>query len=712
MNLKQQAMKTSINSILAAIVAVAFCAFTSFAQQTGTVWVTAKNAASLHLTVENGEVKTSHVGLENLIQQQGVTSIKKAFPASRRALSNVYELTCQCDANDLLAETAKLADIFETPEIAEAPSSLFTPNDYALAYANDYALELINAKGAWDVSRGKASVVIAITDVNYYTNHEELMGKYTVVSPNYNTDYTHGTAVAIAAAGNTGNNLGKSAIGYLSSLQLRARSYNDVLEASYSGAHVVNMSWTTGCTFNVYAQQAIDEAFANGTVLVASAGNGSTCGGADNLVYPAAYNHVIAVSSVGPNDNHERVIGNPSTTHQHNASVDICAPGYDVAISTAPGVYTTGSGTSYAAPLVSGTIALMLAKNPCLTPDQIEYILKTSAVNIDALNPNYIGKLGAGRLDAEAALVMAANFSTYTVQGTTAVECTNMTQSIALDMTNVPAPFTIRWNNEDTTIVLSQLQGGSYSATIKDANSCVASFSTNLDTILPIVIETSVAPVLCNGMNNGAIDLMVVGGTGAYAYNWSNGTTAGAVNGVIAGTYTVEVTDEKGCTSAVSVEVTEPAALQSTVAVIEGNIELTVTGGTFPYNYEWNNGAVESNINEATPGFYEVLVTDANGCMVSSNTTVEETSTASIEEGNNVEFTVYPNPAKDNATIQWNNAEVSTVELITLTGTIVQTINTDLFAGQTTLNGVATGEYLVRITTTTGQTHMNKVIFL
>jgi hypothetical protein len=98
--------------------------------------------------------------------------------------------------------------------------------------------------------------------------------------------------------------------------------------------------------------------------------------------------------------------------------------------------------------------------------------------------------------------------------------------------------------------------------------------------------------------------------------------------------------------------------------------------------------------------------------MVSSNTTVEETSTAGIEEGNNVEFTVYPNPATDNATIQWNNAEVSNVELITLTGTVVQTINADLFAGQTQLNGVATGEYLVRITTKTGQTHMNKVIFL
>ena len=712
MNLKQQAMKTRKSTTLATIVAVVFCTFTSFAQQTGSVWVSAKNAASLQLTVENGAVKTSHVGLSNLIQQHGVTSIEKAFPASRRALSNVYEISCQCDANDLLAATAKLSDIFEMPEIAEAPTTLFTPNDYALAYPNDYALELIKAKGAWDVSRGKASVVIAITDVNYHTNHEELVGKYSVLTPNASTDYTHGTAVAIAAAGNTGNNQGKSAIGYFSSLQLRPNNYNEVIAASYSGAHIVNMSWTTGCTYNVYAQQAIDEAHANGTVLVASAGNGSTCGGANNLVYPAAYNHVIAVSSVGPNDNHERIIGNPSTTHQHNVSVDICAPGYDVAISTAPGVYTTGSGTSFAAPLVSGTIALMLAKNPCLTPDQVEYILKESAVNIDALNPNYIGKLGAGRLDAEAALVMAANFSTYTVQGTTAVECTNMTQSISLDLANVPAPFNVRWNTNDTSVVLGQLQGGTYSATIKDANGCLASFSTSLDTILPIVIESSVSPVLCNGMNNGTVALMVAGGTGAYAYNWSNGAATQTVNGLTAGTYTVEITDEKGCTSELSAEVTEPAALQSAVAVMDGNIELTVTGGTFPYSYEWNNGTVESNINEATPGFYEVLVTDANGCMVSSNTTVEQTSTAGIEEGNNIEFTVYPNPAKENATIQWNMAEVSTVELITLTGTVVQTIDTDLFASQTQLNGVATGEYLVRITTTTGQTHMNKVIFL
>jgi len=707
-------MRTSKNTTLGSIVAGVFFIITSFtfAQSTGSVWVTAKNAATLNLSVENGVVKTSHSGLDLLIQQQGVTSIQKAFPASRRALSNVYEISCQCDANDLLAEVAKLSDIFETPEVVEAPTSLFTPNDYSLAYANDYALELIKAKGAWDVSRGKASVVIAITDVNYYTNHEELMGKYTVVSPNSNTDYTHGTAVAIAAAGNTGNNIGKSAIGYFSSLQLRARSYNDVLEASYSGAHIVNMSWTTGCTFSVYAQQAIDEAHANGTVLVASAGNGSTCGGPDNLVYPAAYNHVIAVSSVGPNDNHERVIGNPATTHQHNASVDICAPGYDVAISTAPGVYTTGSGTSFAAPLVSGTIALMLAKNPCLTPEQIEYILKTSAVNIDALNPNYIGKLGAGRLDAEAALIMAANFSTYTVQGTTAVECTNMTQSIALDLASVPAPFAIRWNTNDTSVVLSQLQGGSYTATIKDANGCVASFSTTLDTILPIAIETSVSPVLCNGMNNGTIDLMVAGGTGAYTYSWSNGAEGAEVNGLTAGTYSVEVTDEKGCTSAVSVEVTEPAALQSSVAIINGNIELTVAGGTFPYNYEWSNGSVESNINEATPGFYEVQVTDANGCMVTSNTTVEETATAGIEEGNSMEFNVYPNPATEHATVNWNNTEVSKVELITLTGMVVQTIHTELFAGQTQLNGVSTGEYLVRITTTTGQTHINKVIFL
>jgi subtilisin family serine protease len=167
------------------------------------------------------------------------------------------------------------------------------------------------------------------------------------------------------------------------------------------------MSWTSGCTYNSYAQTVIDEIYNNGTFIVAAAGNGTTCGGANNLVYPAAYNHVFAVTSVGSSDNIERTIGNPNTRHQTNSSVDICAPGHNVPLTAAPGWYLYNSGTSFAAPYVTGTIGLMVATNPNLTNSEIDSILRLTAINIDVINPAYVGKIGAGRLNSADAVRIA-----------------------------------------------------------------------------------------------------------------------------------------------------------------------------------------------------------------------------------------------------------------------------------------------------------------
>ena len=197
-------------------------------------------------------------------------------------------------------------------------------------------------------------------------------------------------------------------------MALYRMNYNEVLDASYAGARVVNLSWTSGCDYNIYQQEAMDEVYNNGTFIVAAAGNGSTCSGPETLVYPSAYDNVFSVTSIGPYDNHEQIIGDPNTTHQHNATVDLSAPGYDVPITAAPGWYLTGGGTSYAAPLVTGTVGLMLCANPCLENQEIEDILKLSSVDIDALNPSYAGLIGAGRLDAGAAVTMAFNSPTNT----------------------------------------------------------------------------------------------------------------------------------------------------------------------------------------------------------------------------------------------------------------------------------------------------------
>ena len=100
-----------------------------------------------------------------------------------------------------------------------------------------------------------------------------------------------------------------------------------------------------------------------------------------------------------------------SAIHNHNPKVDICAPGYRVRVTTTNGYTSNGWGTSFASPLVAGTCGLMLSANSCLTPYQMEFGLKTMAHNIYDIpeNQQFIGKLGAGRLDAGASVAWAAN---------------------------------------------------------------------------------------------------------------------------------------------------------------------------------------------------------------------------------------------------------------------------------------------------------------
>ncbi len=391
-----------------------------FAQNdTESLWVTFEDLSNVPEVV-NGRLQSNSLEVQDLINRYNIISVEQALPASRnKDLQKVYQVDCLCN-QDALAEEMKrstsLSDPFRAPEY----ELLSTPDDYSLEFSNDYALDLINAKKAWDYSTGDTSVILGISDGSFFNAHEELQGEYVSIQNDVNVStqfYYHGTAVATTAGGATNNGVGKSSIGYNCKLALNTIGYNQILQLSYNGARVINISWSVGCGYNSYYQAIIDEVYNNGTIVVAAAGNGSTCGGPEALVYPAALDHVIAVSSVGPNDNHERTIGNPATTHQHNKSVDICAPGYDVALTVAPGWYLTGNGTSFAAPYVTGTIGLMLSIKPCLTYEDVLEILQATAVNIDHLNPEYAGKLGAGRLDAGAALAYTYDIACHGPNG-------------------------------------------------------------------------------------------------------------------------------------------------------------------------------------------------------------------------------------------------------------------------------------------------------
>jgi subtilisin family serine protease len=383
----------------------------------GNVWVTFNNVADVPVSV-GGRLQSTNAEIQKLINQFNIVSVEQAVPSSRQeALQEVYSVTCFCDADVLSARMRNLRSSLYNPEIAPKYELMNDPDDYDITFTQDYALDLIDAKGAWERTTGSQEMILGIADGNFYTDHEDLETEVIQIAPPWSSPvyyYQHGTAVATTAGGATNNGYGKSSIGWDCKLSLVGMNYNGVLNLSYAGVRVINMSWAAGCYNSSYVQAIVDEVYNNGTILVAAAGNGSTCNGASTglpygtaLVYPAAHDNVIAVSSVGPWDNHEDVIGDPLSTHQHNSSVDLTAPGYDVALTVAPGWYLYGSGTSFAAPYVTGTIGLMLSVNPCLTPQDVQEILSDTAVNIDAQNPNYIGQLGAGRLDASEAVRIA-----------------------------------------------------------------------------------------------------------------------------------------------------------------------------------------------------------------------------------------------------------------------------------------------------------------
>ncbi len=141
-----------------------------------------------------------------------------------------------------------------------------------------------------------------------------------------------------------------------------------------------------------------------------------------------------------------------------------------------------------------------------------------------------------------------------------------------------------------TTQNISNITAGSYNVVVTDANGCSNTLSA-ITVSQPAVIGIGVAvtDVACTGGNNGAIDVTVTGGTPNYSYNWSNNTNTQDLTNVTAGTYSVTVTDSKGCqqTAATVTLLIRQLSVNASVDQLVcqqdlGGIDLTVNNGTGP----------------------------------------------------------------------------------------------------------------------------------
>ena len=294
----------------------------------------------------------------------------------------------------MLLETGE----FESVEYSCFAKPAMTPND--TGYSNQWYLSQIQATDAWEITTGSPEIKIAIIDKGVDAEHRDLgygYDSYGHVDIMNSWDYingvnytpptsSHGTIVAGIAGAKTNNSLGISGISGgnnspgVAIMSLRVGSDtistayipNAILFAIDHGAKVINMSLGSPETSEM--DDAIEDAYAHGVSIVCSAGND----GCSTIAYPASHELTIAVGA-----STQGLIRWPQS--QYGDGLDLVAPGANIYCTVNNNLYTSFNGTSLSAPMVTGTIALMLSVNPSLSPTEIRNILHASCTKL----PNY-----------------------------------------------------------------------------------------------------------------------------------------------------------------------------------------------------------------------------------------------------------------------------------------------------------------------------------
>ncbi len=215
------------------------------------------------------------------------------------------------------------------------------------------------------------------------------------------------------------------------------------------------------------------------------------------------------------------------------------------------------------------------------------------------------------------------------------INCFGLTTgTINLNVSGGTAPYTYLWNDASILKDRTTLGAGEYSVTIKDANSCSTSISAISITqpAAALSLTETKSNIVCNGNTTGSIDITIAGGSIPYTYVWSK-TGDGTYNKTTQdldllgiGTYSVVVTDNKGCTISNSSLITQPTSIVASLTntnltcndALDGAINLTIDGGVTPYTYAWTGpssfSATTKDISGLAIGTYALTITDANNC--------------------------------------------------------------------------------------------------
>ncbi|MFC1518060.1 S8 family serine peptidase [Candidatus Margulisiibacteriota bacterium] len=371
------------------------------------------------------------------IKKQKNSRRQKAIKNS--GLGRTYKLifTEQDDIETIALQFMNNSDVEFAEPNYRVRAFITQPNDpgYNLGSGPQWHIDRISCPGGWDITTGSAQIVVAVIDSGIRTTHEDLVNKlwvnttenggaggfdddgngydddingwnFIANNANVNDDYFHGTFVSGIIGAQTNNGIGIAAVDWNTKLMtLKALDqhgegdFDDIANAVYyaidNGAHVINMS--LGAPYDSYAlQNAVRAAVNANLVCVAAMGNN----GSSTVYYPAGYSEVIGVGATDQSD----LRANFSTYGSGSQITELCAPGVDIYSTTTPNnnSYAVGSGTSFAAPMVSGLASLLFAKQPTMSVSDMRILMHLSANDLGSTGPDKY--FGHGRINVENAL--------------------------------------------------------------------------------------------------------------------------------------------------------------------------------------------------------------------------------------------------------------------------------------------------------------------
>lgn len=583
----------------------------------------------------------------SVVKQKQINN-KHAKGRSEKVDNGIYTIDTVTESESEVTNIVNVYNNDSSVEYAEpdyvAHAFSVTPNDsYYGRYQAGY-LTTMGVQGAWETTKGSSDIVVAVLDTGVSSTHPDLAGRlvsgYDFVNNDSDPsdDNGHGTMVSGIIAANTNNGTGIAGADWnckimpVKVLDADGDGYvSDMAEGiTYAvdhGANVINMS--LGCESDSQTlQDAVNYAYEHNVLVVASTGNSNNA-----VKYPAADEHVLAVGSVGS----DKV---RSSISCYGEQIDVVAVGDNVVSTYINGTtnsYGLGSGTSFAAPYVTGLVSLMLSENSQLTPDEITTDIEETATDLG--DSGWDQYYGYGLISYTSALNAVNNLDkeppVIKLNGDESVSVTRGTKytdlgATAYDKVDGDITSSIKAYSTVNTSV-SGSYSVAYSVSDKAGNTATATRTVKVvSNNVPIItlVGSSSVNVAC-GQSYDEL--------GATAYDTEDGditgniVTTGDVNTSVPGTYQVRynVEDSQGASAVTvtrTITVKNNAANTAPVLKIVGSTSISmVCGYTYTEEgataYDAEDGdltaevVIDGTVDSNTPGLYNITynVTDSQG---------------------------------------------------------------------------------------------------